>query len=264
MTYFVISDIHSYYDLMIDALLRSGFDINNENHIVISLGDNMDRGDDPLKTITFLMELYDKKRAILIKGNHEDLLEALLKRGYAMSHDEANGTFKTICSLANELGSKRYSNNSVREHIGEICTLISNNALIKRYYKALIDYYEIKDYILTHGFVPVGFNYGYPVYNPRWKEATKKEWEDARFYNGMDCVCGYNIRIPNKTVVVGHYHTSFGHVRKKYGFTIDDRKAYQLEYSKDACFDIFYDDGIIAIDASTNYSKKVNVLTIDD
>ena len=36
---FVISDIHSFYDEMIESLNNSGFDKDNSNHWLICLGD---------------------------------------------------------------------------------------------------------------------------------------------------------------------------------------------------------------------------------
>ena len=34
--YFVVADIHSFYDEFMKALNDAGFDINNEDHILIS------------------------------------------------------------------------------------------------------------------------------------------------------------------------------------------------------------------------------------
>ena len=39
MRYFVVTDVHGFYDEMIEALDIAGFDPNNENHWLISLGD---------------------------------------------------------------------------------------------------------------------------------------------------------------------------------------------------------------------------------
>ena len=38
--YFVITDVHSFYSIMMDELIKKGFDINNKDHILISCGDN--------------------------------------------------------------------------------------------------------------------------------------------------------------------------------------------------------------------------------
>jgi len=73
-TYFCVSDVHSFYDEMIEALDNAGFDIENPNHIFISLGDLLDRGPKPKECLEFVNRL-PKNRKILIKGNHERLME---------------------------------------------------------------------------------------------------------------------------------------------------------------------------------------------
>lgn len=45
MKYFIVSDVHSFYDEMMTALNESGFDKTNPDHIFVSLGDLLDRGD---------------------------------------------------------------------------------------------------------------------------------------------------------------------------------------------------------------------------
>ena len=42
--FFVVSDIHGFYDIFIDALDKAGFDKNNEEHYLICCGDYFDRG----------------------------------------------------------------------------------------------------------------------------------------------------------------------------------------------------------------------------
>ena len=94
--YFVFSDVHGYYSLLISRLKELGFDENNTNHMLISLGDNFDRGCENLKMYDFLKTMKEKNRIILVKGNHEDLLLKILYRGYATDIDDRNGTTKTL------------------------------------------------------------------------------------------------------------------------------------------------------------------------
>lgn len=56
-------------------------------------------------------------------------------------------------------------------------------------------------------------------------------------------------------IVCGHWHTSYGH--SKY-----ERKG--TEFGEDADFSPYYGPGIIAIDACTAFSGKVNCLVIED
>ena len=94
---FCISDVHGYYDEMIEALNKAGFDRNNSEHWLISCGDHTDRGRQPQKVMDYLMSL---PRCILIKGNHESLLVECIERGFPYDHDHSNGTFRTIADLA--------------------------------------------------------------------------------------------------------------------------------------------------------------------
>ena len=72
-TYFVVSDVHSFYNEMMYALVKAGFDKDNKNHIFVSLGDLLDRGPDAVKCLEFVNSL-PVERKILIKGNHERLM----------------------------------------------------------------------------------------------------------------------------------------------------------------------------------------------
>ena len=61
------------------------------------------------------------------------------------------------------------------------------------------------------------------------------------------------IIIEGKTIVCGHFHTGWGH--------------YNIHKEGDTQFDnlsVYYDKGIIALDACTVHSNKVNVLRIKD
>ena len=65
--YFVSSDIHSFYTPFIKELIKTGFDLNNEEHILIICGDLFDRSDESLKIYEFIKSL-PKERRILIRG----------------------------------------------------------------------------------------------------------------------------------------------------------------------------------------------------
>jgi hypothetical protein len=65
----------------------------------------------------------------------------------------------------------------------------------------------------------------------------------------------HGVRIPDKTVVCGHWHASYGHA------IIEGRCN---EFGEGADFSPFFGDGIIAIDACTKVSGKVNCLVLED
>ena len=87
------------------------------------------------------------------------------------------------------------------------------------------------------------------------EECFLEEWEMARWLNGINAAVCDNIIDPNKTIVCGHWHSSWGH---KY------INANSTEFELDSNYTPFYAPGIIAIDACTAMSKKVNCLVIDD
>ena len=99
MKYFVVSDIHSFYSELKKALDIAGFNKRNKDHTLIVCGDIFDRGPETVELYKFLTSI-PKKRCILIKGNHELLYEALLKKKLPESYDFSNHTVDTFCQIA--------------------------------------------------------------------------------------------------------------------------------------------------------------------
>jgi serine/threonine protein phosphatase 1 len=64
---FVIGDIHSHHDEMMELFEKVNFDFDNDT--LISLGDLVDRGPDPIEVIETLMKI---KKFIHILGNHDE------------------------------------------------------------------------------------------------------------------------------------------------------------------------------------------------
>lgn len=96
--YFITSDTHSYYSILMHTLNKKGFDINNQDHIFVLVGDLFDRGDESLELYNWVKSL-PKERRILIRGNHEYLFRDMVNRGYAESHDMHNRTVDTLYQL---------------------------------------------------------------------------------------------------------------------------------------------------------------------
>ena len=59
----------------------------------------------------------------------------------------------------------------------------------------------------------------------------------------------------DKTIVCGHWHTSYGHAKYE---------GKGSEFEADADFSPFCASGIIALGACTAFSRTVNVITIED
>lgn len=226
---FCISDVHGFYDEMIVALNEAGFDPNNEEHWLISCGDNWDRGGQPLEVLRYLRSL---PRVILIRGNHETLFEECCERGYPQMHDHSNGTYATICELGGAGEGRSF----------DICCMIAQ-AKTENFLNKMVNYFETKNYIFVHSFVPEC---------PDWRNASDQEWNDAQWGNPFDLA--ESGLLPDKTLVFGHWHTSWP--RAKYDG--------QPEWGDGADFSIYYGDGYIGIDGCTAYTRKVNVLVLED
>lgn len=86
MATYIISDIHGEYDLFIELLDK--IKLKKEDTLYI-LGDVLDRGPNPIKTLRKLMEMPN---AVCMVGNHElmalECLEFLMKEITDMSIEE--------------------------------------------------------------------------------------------------------------------------------------------------------------------------------
>lgn len=286
--YFILSDPHSFYTYMMDSLTTAGFDVNNENHILVILGDIFDRGTEPLQMYNFLKE-FPRERRILIRGNHEYLLKELYERGYYMDHDIHNGTVKTLAYFCGEGGKTpiEIRNEILNEHYDEdldVPTLMElitigcsaqkdklfNCKLTEEIIAWIesdewVNYYETEHYIFVHSFIPLkeitalgGVIEIGEEYFDNWRDgANEYEWEQATWY------CPYDMYISGKfdkeiekgkTLVCGHWHTN------DFWNTLEGK-----EYD-DFTNPIFQSDkyNLIGLDTCTALTHKVNVLVLNE
>lgn len=257
MSLLLISDPHGFYSEVrrsIDPMMEMG------DKLVI-LGDILDRGQEAVALCDFLMELYEMNKLILIKGNHEELfIDCLseIEHGHlgsiaTSSQHKRNGTLNTMFQLA------KMSTAEALCYPKELVRRVKDSDFYKTLLPACVDYYETDKYILTHGWIPcktefVGLDTVYS-YNPSWRDASPEEWHRARWLNGMDMAHEYQITEPNKTIICGHFHTSYGHAK------IEKRCE---EFGPNADFSPFFAEGIIAIDGCTSYSGMVNCISIPE
>ena len=261
MKYFIFSDVHGFYNELMQALEVAGYDRNNPNHCVISLGDLLDRGPDDVKCIEFVNSLNNK---ILIGGNHEDLLvQALCKREFSV-HDLHNYTIDTCYQVYNTATNSNTQLFDVSDK--EICETVLSYEPLNTYLDSLKDYAEIKDNIFVHGWIPLT-NSG--KYKADWRKAPTSCWKRAKWYNGMS-LWYQGIREEGKTIYCGHWHTSWGHanlhndgvefLQKIETFYIDPDTGKTEPHINN---NPFKDKGIVALDACTVISHKVNVEVIE-
>ena len=252
-TLFVCSDIHSAYTPWMKALNDARFDENNPKHKIIVCGDLFDRMDESLQVYDFVKDMLEKDKLIYIKGNHESLMTDCIERGCPANYDWSNGTAKSVIDLAPHA-----------DNFYEACDVVREK--IKPLFDKMVNYFETANYIFVHSFIPLKCNDDLPVYytqnrqfefNPDWRYAHYSEWEQARWGNPFKLAKqGF---LPDKTLVFGHWHCSYGHM-------LDSIKTdnWISEFDKDAIWDPYYGDGIIAIDRCTVHTGKVNVLVLED
>lgn len=240
MKYFVSADIHGFFDEWQKALKEKGFDLNNPNHKIIICGDLFDRGRQPKEIIDYILAHKDK--IILVRGNHEDLLEDMIRENYSSCVDEKNGTKQTIDDL------RRILNLNDKYSMLEV----SQKANLQYVVDKCVNYYETEHYIFVHAFIPLSDDWEYDKY---WRYASANRWKEARWINPV-VLYKKNVYDPEKTIVCGHWHCS------ALWHEVNPNKY--DEFGPKANFEPFISEHIIAIDACTSYSKKVNVVIIED
>lgn len=232
---FVVSDVHGHFTALSDALARAGFDSTNEEHIFVSCGDLFDRGGENARVYGFVRSL---ERKILMRGNHEDILREALECGRLTEDAKSNGTDITVFELlgVDAVGEDESISPKYAEKSAEIIEFIDS----------MLNYCEVGKYIFTHGWLPHVFEGGYrPAIDPNWRDADEKTWKKShwsqwqQFYRAGALVEG-------KVIVCGHRPARLGYWYDESRTNDDDSP--------------FFGKGMIAIDAYTVKSKRVNVL----
>lgn len=235
MKYFVISDIHSYYDEMITSLRNHAFDMSNTNHHLIVLGDLFDRGPKAKKVLNYLYELHKNGKCTIILGNHDVFLLEILSEKYdkVMFNVKHNGHGETLKQLSGVKVNEDNLNNiriKIMEEYPFLYDWIASFPL----------YLEIDKYIFVHG--------GIDGSNENWRTETSTRdfvWQNEFLLP----------RVTDKIVVCGHTRIATLKVKTK-----NYKGLYDLhpEY-----FDILKLDGKIMIDRFVEIAHELNVLIIE-
>lgn len=258
MKYYIVADIHGFYDELIDALTEKGFFDDASPHKLIICGDIFDRGKKCIELQNFIVQLIVKNRIILIRGNHEDLLDRFISDGCGLSTSMEstwiqNGTISTVMQLTG----LSCSEICIQPH--KMKELMMNTPYYSSIRPLLLNYFETENYIFVHGWIPAyrdkypGGMYKYH-YIKNWRESNDVEWCKARWYNGMDAA-HQGVLENSKTIICGHWHCSYGHS------IIEGRGK---EYGDNADYSPYYGKGIIGIDACTALTHRINCLIIED
>ena len=225
--------------LLKKALDEAGFDAENENHLLVCCGDLFDRGHENRKVYDFVRRLKNK---VLVRGNHDERLHEILTYKRVNVYDMYNGTDVTLEEFFGEDCIGSYGELQLPAHgkmSGKLCRLIEST----------VDYYETENYVFVHGWVPINKDEEWGRVLENWREADEREWYSARFPEWPSLYKTWAM-IEGKTVVCGHRPTRFA-------IKFDESRA-----PNDSS--IFYGDGMIAIDAGTIRSGRVNVLVLEE
>lgn len=236
---FIVSDIHGHYTAMKKALDEAGFDEKNENHVFVCCGDLFDRGRENRKVFNYVRRL---KRKILICGNHDERLAEILAEKQIQHFDLYNGTDLTLEEFFGADSIDAYGRltfptwGRMAEHL-------------LKFLDSMQDYFETEHYIFVHGWIPVELEGRTPRLLENWREANAEQWQDARFLEWQQ-LYGTPAMPEGKTLVCGHRMASFGRM---------------FDPSRDPeDSGVFRGEGMIAIDACTVRSGRVNVLVLED
>lgn len=258
--YYIVSDVHGFYDELIRGLEVAGFNASNPNHIFVSLGDLFDRGDKSYECLKFVNSLPDKQK-ILIRGNHEICLDEAIVRGRFKHHDIHNCTDKTCREFYQKLHPDKKSD-EVDEY--EILEWLRNWEELKIYESSLKNYFVLKTNLFVHGWVPYWCRYLTDLTNTDLADWYDSVWVDGAQY----CVkWGQKIKTSSRkdaklvTVFCGHSHSFISNKKYHNSGDIVYLPNGELDITKLDCTP-FVDEGIVNLDSYTSASKIVNVFVL--
>ncbi len=236
---FVVSDIHGHFSVMQKALRNAGFDPANEDHIFVSCGDLFDRGEENYRVFAFVSAL---PRKILIRGNHEDRLLDIFANQKVSFDDIYNGIDLTVTELLDReaIGS-----------LGELDTALYHEKIetVRAFVNSMVDYFETENFIFTHGWLPMFGARGELIRTADFRHAPYHAWRGARIMPWTIAYARGGV-LSDKTIVCGHRAV---------------QKAHRFDSSrKEDASEPFFGNRMIAMDALTISSGRVNVLVIED
>jgi len=259
MKYFVCSDIHGDWKAFQKSIKACQYDKDNSNHQLIVIGDLFGRATDSSQDILNLYYYLTKdvhvNTPIIIHGNHENILEIAMKRGYCDSLDVYNGEDKTVAALG---GVTRYE---ARTHYG-VQQAWEQHPEFVHWLESLPHYYETENFIFTHGTLPLLWNNldDADEIVDDWRKADAIDWVVAEWAETDEWIdkverCNCVDRLLNgKTLVFGHWGTFL--LRG-----IEDN----IQPARGDCDIWFSADGhYIGLDGTTALSHQVNMLVIDE
>lgn len=184
MKFFAISDIHGCADEFHEMLNNW----NADNEQLVLMGDYIDRGKDSLRVLQMAKRLKDQYGAIVLGGNHEDLLMSFLQdpKEQRMLFMQ-NGGDKTIASMLHA--------EALHYNAFDIARLTKEkNIELIEFIMGMRDYYETNRHIFVHA--------GVNLHLKDWTFSTHNDyrWIRHQFHATTNKT--------GKTIVFGHTPTS--------------------------------------------------------
>ena len=277
---YCVSDVHGFYNELIESLNKADYDENKDDTLLIDCGDFFDRGEQAAEIYQYYKRLSDGGKAIILRGNHTSMLIDFLKGEDCSFNFAHNGLNKTIDSFLGETQAWPTFYLCITEMKEEAKEIYGDRILsiledtesvpsevvfsifedyarekINKDYPDLLEwlqerpyYYETKNYIFTHASIDGECDdWHKPTFSPYtfWSPWEWLTWDDGGFYNKP-------INNTNKTIIVGHFYTD--RIRKMYN--IPETGNNDILHSED--------HRKIFIDTCTPMTHSVNVLEIQD
>ena len=232
MKYFLFSDVHGEYDALITSLEAAGFDLSNNEHMLIGLGDYFDRGSQNEFVLAFLMAMQEQNRIKLIRGNHDEMLLGFLTMNVvdAFHNLRYNGLDKTIDDLSRE----KVKFADLPTYIAAKNRVLKNYPNLIEFLKSMEEVINIDNYVLSHA----GFfarDDGTLIVD-NWNHTAIMVKYRAEFFD------------KSKTYIFGHWHAE---------------KLNKLMNISTGNPNKFIYKNFIGIDATTNITKKVTIHVIE-
>lgn len=245
MKLFVTSDIHGNFKALQKGLQEVGYDMDNPDHIFVSLGDNFDRGADNVAVYNFLRSIPAHKR-VLIRGNHEEFLLWLIQRGRPLQYDYYNHTVDTVYDLAQ----------SVRPTDLDHIVDVAKETGIHRWINEEMGWFaETPSYIFVHGSVPRKADLsGYETDLIHFTD--QERWVDAACCKTPDIIDWHRQTYPNgydKTIVFGHWGNFLLRGKTPANMKPEDHLPWYDTQHK-----------LIGLDSTSVLSDMVNVIVLEE
>lgn len=217
---FVVGDVHGQIT-MVKQLLKHW---KPKEEQLLFVGDLADRGENSKATLELARELVEKQNAIVIKGNHDEMLEMFLEHPdeYVMLY-YMNGGGKTVNSLLGREADQQEFEKNAQEIKEKYPWLLS-------FLKSLPLHYEWGDYLFVHA--------GVNLRKDNWRDSSDHDfvWIREGFYDQPNHT--------DKTIIFGHTVTA----------TLN-KGVNNFDVWKSG-------DGLIGIDGGAVYGGKMHALVL--